>query len=246
MIYVKKELPSKEITEAIVEITKSDEWKSANENDSTLLRSFFDKLDKQPIRESLVREQHGLCAYCMKRIEPDEKMNIEHFLSVKGHKNSVLEYGNMLGCCSGGSDEEVTGQRILCCDASKKEQEITIDPREKTMMDRIRYNKDGRIYVYPEDKKLQKDIDSVLMLNGKLNDDGSLKRDTSTQIVMGRRGAYRNYENLMKTLHKKYGKNQSKIQSVIKKKITEIEEMKKYPEFAGVLLYFMRRRVHEE
>ncbi len=54
-----------------------------------------------------------------------------------------------------------------------------------------------------KDEKLQQDINDILMLNGKLNDDGSLKRDTSTRIVMGRRGAYKNYSNLMKALQKK-------------------------------------------
>lgn len=244
MLHIQKNSTSNELTERVLEITKSDDWKNADENNTTLLRSFFEKLNKQLIREGLVREQHGLCAYCMKRIEPDGSMNIEHFISVKGHKELVLDYKNMLGCCRGGSDESMSGQRVLCCDASKKEQEITIDPRDKTMMERIRYNKNGRVYVDPEDGKLQHDIDHILMLNGKLNDDGSLNRDTSTHIVMGRRSAYKSYENYVKALHKKYGDNQTKIQSVIRRRIAEIESMEMYPEFAGVLLYFLKRKVH--
>ena len=175
MLHIQKGAPPKELAEKIIEITKSDEWKKAEEDNSVLLRSFFDKLDKQSLREMLVKEQHGLCAYCMKRIEPDAKMNIEHFIPIKGHKRTVLDYKNMLGCCKGGGDEAEAKNRLLCCDAAKKDQEITIDPRDKPMMEKIRYRKDGRIYVSPEDKALQHDIDFVLMLNGKLDKDGKLK-----------------------------------------------------------------------
>ncbi len=243
MIYIKKGTSPKGMEEKVIEITKSDEWKNADSENASLLRSFFDQLDKQPIREALVREQHGLCAYCMKRIETDEKMNIEHYSPVKGYKDNVLDYGNMLGCCNGGSREDEK-HKVLCCDAAKKSVQIMVDPRDKAMMERIRYNKKGRVYVYPEDKKLQNDIDCVLKLNGELNNDGSLKRDTSTHIVMGRRQAYRDFEVFMNVLDKKCKGNKTKIQSVVKKRIAEIERMEQYPEYAGVTLYFLRRRAY--
>lgn len=245
MLYIQKGIPPKEMTEQVIEITKSDEWKNASKEDPMLLRSFFDGLNKQPIREMLVKEQHGLCAYCMRRIETDEKMNIEHFLPIKGYKDKVLDYGNMLGCCRGDDGNEMDGSGTLCCDAAKKDRMITIDPRNQKMMEKIRYNRDGRIYVDPKDETLQHDIDHILMLNGKLNKDGSLKCDTSTHIVMGRRTAYRKYEKYMEALDKKYRGNKSKIQSSLKKRISELESREIYPEYAGVLLYFMRRRLHE-
>ena len=244
MLYIKKGIPPREMSEKVIEITKTNEWKSAKEDNTDLLRSYFDLLDKQLIRESLVEEQHGLCAYCMKRIEPNDKMNIEHYRPVNGHKEKALDYNNMLGCCKGGSDKGMYENRVLCCDAAKKNQKITINPREKAMMDKTRYRKDGRIYIYPENPVLQKDIDQVLCLNGKLNKDGSLKQDTSTHIVLGRREAYRRYEFFMRELNKKYSGNESKIQSCVLKKISEIENMKNYPEYAGVLLFFLRRRAH--
>ena len=248
MLFIQKEpLKSREVFESIIEITKTDEWKNADNNDTALLRSFFDRLDKNPIRDQLVREQHGLCAYCMKRIRPDNSMAIEHFAPVSDHKDKVLDYGNMLGCCRGGSEEKIKGQKEFCCGASKKEQPITIDPRKKSLMDMIRYRKDGRIYVGSKDaelnEKLQKDIEFILMLNGRLNKDGSLKSDTSTQIVMGRRLAYRGYKSFMDALSKKYKGNESRIKVAVRKKIDEIENMEQYPEYAGVTLYFLKRRI---
>ncbi len=201
MLYINKRPAPDTLLRQVSSITKSDEWKNSDENDTKLQRTFFDSLDKQVIREALVREQHGLCAYCMKRIEVNDKMNIEHFLPVKGHKDRVLDYGNMLGCCKGGSDTQ-DANKILCCDAAKKESEISINPQNKNMMGKIRYNKKGRIYVYPEDANLQRDIDYILMLNGKLDENGNMMYDTPTKIVEGRRGRYRNFEILMKGLQK--------------------------------------------
>lgn len=172
MLYIEKDTQPKGMDEMVIEITKSDEWKNATDGDTELLRSFFDRLDKQSIRKSLVREQHGLCAYCMKRIEPNEKMNIEHYRPIKGNKKLVLDYRNMLGCCKGGSDSGNFHNKVLNCDAAKRSQEITIDPMDSSMMEKVRYDKQGRVYVYPEDNK------------------------------------------------------------------------EEYPEFAGILLYFLRRRLH--
>ena len=64
MLYIKKGMPPKELYETKTEIEKSEEWKHADGKDTILMRSFFDMLDKQSIRNSLVREQHGLFAYC--------------------------------------------------------------------------------------------------------------------------------------------------------------------------------------
>lgn len=242
MLYIVKGEPPKSLIEKTIEMTKSDAWKNADSDDTQLLRSFFDNLDKQSVRESLVREQRGLCAYCMKRIEPNDRMHIEHFTPVKGHKDMVLNYQNMLGCCKGGGGRNEEN-RVLCCDAAKKEKSISLDPRNKEMMAKVRYSFKGRIYVYPEDSSLQHDIDRTLMLNGKLDPKGNMTSDTSTKIVAGRRFAYKEYEILMQQLDKKYGKNESKIQTAVKKKIAEIEGMEILPEYAGVMLYFLRRRV---
>ena len=244
MIFIKKGKMPKVIETRVIEIKKSDEWKAAENKEDALLRGFFDQLDKQQIRENLVAEQHGLCAYCMKRIEPSEKMNIEHYIPIKGHKESVLDFNNMLGCCKGGSDVYESKHKVLCCDAAKKDQRITIDPRSAIMMSKIRYNKSGKIYVYPHDDVLQNDIDIILGLNGELNKDGSIAKDTSTGVVMGRREVYRSYELFIKKLYDKYKGNTSKISLCIKKKISEIEGSNQYPEFAGVLLYFLKRKLN--
>ena len=246
MLYIKKSAPSNDIKEMILTITKTDDWKSADEGNTELLRHYFDLMDKQVLRESIVREQHGLCSYCMKRIKPDaDNMIIEHFVPIKGHKASALDYNNMLGSCKGGTDQNNSSNRVLCCDSKKEERELHIDPRNKEMMARIRYRKDGCITLDPPDETLQNEIDHVLGLNGKLDEEGKMCSDTATQIVKGRRDAYTRYTVFMNALQKKHGNNETKIRSLINKRIEEIENSAEYPEFAGVTLFFLKRRLRE-
>ena len=64
---------------------------------------------KADIKNSLLEEQNGVCAYCMRQIEYN-KMRVEHWLPQSQAVNSTLDYSNMLGVCNGeiGSD--------YCCD----------------------------------------------------------------------------------------------------------------------------------
>jgi len=47
-----------------------------------------------------VREQRGLCCYCMKMIRAAHgAMKIEHWHSQTGHRDEQLRYTNLLGAC---------------------------------------------------------------------------------------------------------------------------------------------------
>lgn len=97
-------------------------------------------------------------------------------------KDKAIDYSNMLGVCDGG--EKIMGQQghILCCDAHKKETEISTNPLNKTQMDKIAYKPDGTIFTEPKDEAMEKDINETLLLNGVRKPDGSI-RDTSTEIL---------------------------------------------------------------
>src|SRR5437016_11099382 len=73
---------------------------------------------KGDLRESLVRDQGGLCCYCMQRIHPDEtRMKVEHWLCQKDHGAQALDYGNLLGACLGG---EGRPRRFQHCDTRRE------------------------------------------------------------------------------------------------------------------------------
>lgn len=102
-------------------------------------RKAYEKLGnplKTYVRNSLLKEQGHLCAYCMRRI-PDERITdedtdlsnvyIEHWLprSTKGgqRENKGLDYRNMLAVCSGNEKTPgVTGKhrrRYFTCDKKR-------------------------------------------------------------------------------------------------------------------------------
>ena len=238
MHYIKKIQPSSDVSYEISRVRR--EQKSLIDKQTPQsLREAFNHLDKSIIRDSLIAEQHGLCAYCMRRIENNSDMTIEHWRPVEQNLDGAMEYSNMLGVCDGGrkmndyaSDEDT---HVLCCDASKGNREIVINPLNKTHMELIRYDSEGKIYTYPEDETLEKDINEVLHLNGEKG------FDTNTRLIWNRREAYRSYERFIRG----ESSEEKPSPSIIRKKIRQIEEQKLYDEFAGVVLYFLKRRLRQ-
>ena len=140
MMYIqKKGLPDR-INKKIIEIRKSKEWKNIKEDDTDAIRRVFDNcFPKNEVKDLLIREQHGICAYCMKRICLDSHSRVEHLVPLSRDKKKAIDYKNMLGVCDGGERITNGDGHILCCDAHKKETEITISPLDKIQMEKIAY-----------------------------------------------------------------------------------------------------------
>jgi uncharacterized protein (TIGR02646 family) len=243
MLYIKKQNPPASMLAKVNEIKRSDEWRQIPDGDTDAIRNQFDMLPKDVIRQSLVREQHGLCAYCMCRIADDgRRTTVEHWYPLSKRKNGALEYSNMLGVCHGGriTALEDNGKRVLCCDARKGEQEITIDPRNERHMRDIAYMKNGIIYTISGDEALEDDINNKLCLNGLADKQGN-RIDTATEIIKGRRDAAAWCDSFYKKLDRA-GKCTS---AMIQKMIVEINEAEIMPEYAGVKLFFLRKKYNE-
>jgi uncharacterized protein (TIGR02646 family) len=239
MLYIRKNMPPKKLTRRINEIKSSQEWKEIKDGDTKNIRAVFDQLPKEEIRQSLLEEQHYLCAYCMRKIKNNgQTTTIEHLHSLSKNKEEALEYKNMLGVCDGGRNWKGNGKRILCCDACKAdEDELSISPLNKQQMDILIYDKSGFIKTRSKNEALEKDINETLCLNG-LWKNGQFIADTATGLVKGRKDTYLIYERWIKKQDHK-GKCTS---SNIMKKIRQIENAEQRPEFAGVLLYFLNKK----
>lgn len=243
MLYIEKERMPAVALDKVNDIKRSHEWKSIQDGNTNAIRVQFDMLPKGQIRESLIKEQHGLCAYCMKRIHNDSKSTtIEHFIPLSKDKDKALDYSNMLAVCDGGKNTSVEGKKILCCDACKKdEDEMTINPLNKYMMDKICYMSDGTIYTQPHDEQLENDINKVLCLNGKLDKNGNRIADTSTEIVRGRREAYRWCRNFLSELNRK----NKCTSAIVKKMMDEIKNAEERKEYAGVILFYLNKKYNQ-
>lgn len=240
MLYIKKIQPMPDVIQCVNVIKRSEAWKQTPDGDTDSIRKQFDLLPKSSIRHTLLKEQRGLCAYCMKRIHDDSSTTIEHWIPLSKSKDNALQYSNMLGVCHGGRKTETEKQRILCCDASKDEREIKICPWNEAHIKDIAYKSNGIMYTLSGNDEFEKDINETLCLNGLRDKKGNLI-DTSTEIVKGRRDAVQWCNDFYRTLDR-----QGKCTSLmVKRKIDEIEQAEIMPEFAGIKLFYLKKKYRE-
>jgi len=252
MLYIEKTACPPEVASAIEEKKASELWLSAidpaceglspeeKSHAVQTLRTHFDDLDKKRIRPALLQEQHSLCAYCMTQIKDDASVTtIEHWSPLGQKKSNAIDYNNFLAVCKGGRDiAKVRGQdKVLCCDASKGEEPITIDPRNKEMMKGIEYSSDGLIK-YREgttfnQRTLQRDIDQILQLNGKTVSRRNERVDTATRLIQQRRNVYRSTEEVCLDMLDNGELNEAWLDQQIR----DCLRMGNREAFAGVALY---------
>ena len=130
-------------------------------------------------------------------------------------------------------------------DTQAVRQEFDLLPKEEirqSLLEEQRYLcAYGEIYTDPEDKRLETDINQVLNLNGLRDQNGELIADTSTQLLKGRRDAYEQCRTFFRMLDQK-----NKFTSnMIKKRIDAIEKQDEMPEYAGVSLFFLKKKYRE-
>lgn len=244
MLYIEKHAPPQAYRRATAEIKGSPTWRSIREGDTKAIRNQFDLLPKAEIRETLLAEQHHICAYCMRRIKNNEDgteaihMTVEHRFPLSQDKERALDYNNFLGVCMGGADVAGPRNRILCCDASKQDEEqLTVDPLDRDMMQYIAYKSDGTIYCLPSagqrvKQSIERDLNEILHLNGKNG------QDTATGLIKGRKDAYQKARSLYANLSKRKQLTSSQIDGLIR----DIERLDEYPEFAGTILFVLKRK----
>jgi uncharacterized protein (TIGR02646 family) len=118
---------------------------------------------KQKVRESLVKEQGGICCYCMQRIYPTgTEMKVEHWLCYDLHPTDRLSYANFLGACQGGEGQPLEQQH---CDTRKGNSSLSRNPSvpAHNVEGVISYLNDGSIQ--SSDPIFNEEINTVLNLN---------------------------------------------------------------------------------
>ena len=252
MLYIKKSDCPPEVAKVIEEKIHSELWRdvidpashglSEKEKSHSVqtLRAHFDELDKKALRSALLHEQHFLCAYCMAQIEDNGRATIiEHWSPLGEKKENAIDYGNFLAvCCGGRNATKIPGaEKVLCCDASKGEQTITINPQSSEMMDGIGYTSDGLIY-YQDDSSfdtevIQGEIDHILQLNGKMGKRTSERIDTATRLIQQRRNVYKSTEKICLDMLDSGDLNEAWLSQ----QICSCLDVEKRDAFAGVALF---------
>jgi uncharacterized protein (TIGR02646 family) len=119
---------------------------------------------KHELRRALVREQFGLCCFCMQRVEPEVapelRVKIAHWMPQAADEGRDLEWHNLLAACPGNEGAPRERQH---CDTRQGNDALTVNPREPTHVEGLSYTAWGA--VRSTRAELQADIDVRLNLN---------------------------------------------------------------------------------
>lgn len=122
--------------------------------------------DKERIRRALVRDQGGLCAYCMARIATADgevpSMRVEHWDPRAEAADRAFAWQNLLGTCDGGGDGAPPEHQS--CDRAKGKLALRLHPaRPRPPPETVlKYLIDGTIEA---DGRFHDDVERVLRLN---------------------------------------------------------------------------------
>ncbi len=131
---------------------------------------YEDYRDKPALRQQLVREQRGLCCFCLSPIEAGEPgmlppMKIAHWHSQSLHPDEQLDYMNLLGACMGNQGKDLD-PRVQHCDTRQRDRDIKWNPAnpDHRIEEKVSYLfSTGEIFSY--DDEFNQQINEVLNLN---------------------------------------------------------------------------------
>lgn len=126
---------------------------------------------KPCLRHALYKEQGGICAYCMRRLDNELKDDvatsnrIEHIQNREKHDDLKLVYTNMVMCCSGLMQDKKLDHVFY--DRKKGNNNIHFSPLDATFIHSLSYDR-SKGKIFSTDKLWQEEINSVLNLNDRL------------------------------------------------------------------------------
>lgn len=121
---------------------------------------------KDELRESLMKEQGYICAYCMKQLNNNKFVKIEHIKprnpkDNSGNAKDTLDYKNMVAVCDGNKGAPL---KNTTCDTHRGNTEFKkLTPFKKEIIDKIKYRHNGEIF--SEDIEINEDLNERLNLN---------------------------------------------------------------------------------
>lgn len=132
-----------------------------------------DEIVYDVVLNHLIKEQGGLCAYCMRKIPVKRgypKATIEHIQPQHTiTEKDKLDYRNMLAVCPGNRDAHDNSAKS--CDAYRgslpeSKQELAVNPLKADTLRYIDYREDGTIF--SDDGVTNSNLNDVLNLNCKV------------------------------------------------------------------------------
>ncbi len=178
--------------------------------------------EKVKVLKKLIKEQGGICAYCMCRISAEKNggATIEHIVPRSRNPKLGLDYKNMVAVCPG--NREASDEKDKSCDASRGNKDMLLNPCEKDTLRRIYYSNSGRIY--STDGNEQQDLDDALHLN------------SARDLVRRRKSAL---DGMLKVIDKNHSGDKEYYNRVLEDFQSEGTEK---PPFVGILIWWLSKR----
>lgn len=190
---------------------------------------------KKKVVENLLLEQGHLCAYCMRRIEAEDKKHrttIEHCTpQAATTEEERLNYKNMVAVCWGNRDAHSNEDK--CCDARRgslksKEQEMKVlDVFRGSTLTEIKYSADGTIF--SDNPYVDEDLNKRLNLNCKAL---GLKENRKKALAAVQKNIYSRYEK--KSVDLRY----------LQRLLAHYEKQSEYKEpYCGIILAWLNKKI---
>ncbi len=181
--------------------------------------------NREPIRESLCREQGNLCAYCMRRISAGAS-HVEHIVPQSMCKpGQDVDYNNMLAVCDG--NENAGNEKGLTCDRHRRNTPLTVNPLKPETLENIAYRSNGLIY--STDESIHVDLVDTLNLNCE-----------AAYLPENRKAVMAEFNKWLSCAAQR-----GNAAGACKRRRKKIEKSENKPEFAGVLLYLLDKRIRQ-
>ena len=204
------------------------------------------RLPKKELKESRLREQRYLCAYCMSRITVDT-MKVEHWspqhsdtgqeaLSPEAKERERLlsiDYKNMLAVCRG---NEGWGKADQHCDTQKGNAHLLYNPSDPKDHDRLK-----TFYLHSGQIK-SKDAVFCAQLGGNGKDEEGVLNLNCQKLLINRLDVIRYIERALQKLPQQASKG--KILALLKQ-WKEPDSSGMLKEYAGVAIYFLTKRLQK-
>lgn len=119
------------------------------------------------LRNTLLKDQGYICAYCMRRIpakdnNTSETSHIEHLKPQTAlSREGKMDFRNMVICCPGAMAS--TEPQMTHCDRHKAETSISFSPLDQNFINTLSYKTDGSIV--SSNEVFENEINSILNLN---------------------------------------------------------------------------------
>lgn len=205
------------------------------------------RLPKQELKASLLKEQGYLCAYCMSRISK-ETMKVEHWWPQKsdteGKKLSAeekekerllsIDYKNMLAVCTGNEGHPKKEQH---CDTQKGNKHILYNPSNPQDHNRL------KIYYLRSGEIASEDAAFCAQLGKKEGEKAGVLNLNCPKLINNRAAIIDAILKALQDLPQKASKG--KISAILKN-WNKPDSSGKLKEYAGVAIYFLTKRLKKE